>query len=129
MSTALDVTGLLATAGQGTVGTDLFANEMPASPANCIAVFDVPSSPIVWAHGMNPVHQARIVQIQVRNVNPSVAASKAQACLTAMTLLTASANGRTYENIHPIGSASLLGRDDNGLAIFYGELECWLDLG
>lgn len=130
MSTALDMTVLLETATLGTAGADMFANVMPETPATVTSCFDSPGEPPVMAHHMSLVNQKRRVQIQCRNADPALAASQCQACLDALSgQMGATANTRTYEGIRALGSATLLARDDNGLTVFYGELEATIDLG
>jgi hypothetical protein len=130
-STAKDMVTLLVAASQGTEGGTLFANIMPDKPKACVAVFDSPSAPVVYAHGMSPVNQKRRVQIQSRHPDPEQANAKCQAAVDALAARQAVvvSGGGTYEMIVELSSTTLLGRDDNGMPIFYAELEATIDLG
>ena len=61
-SPAVDIAGLLATAGIGTIGTDLFISEQPSSPDSCVTVFDTGGFP----PESNYTYEKPTVNIRVR---------------------------------------------------------------
>ena len=61
-SPAVDIAGILATAGVGTISTDLFVSEQPKTPDECVTVFDTGGFP----PESNYVYRKPTVNVRVR---------------------------------------------------------------
>lgn len=73
----------LATAGIGTVATNLFIGELPASPDNCVALLGLPGSVIGQAREVATLQFPRFQAI-IRNTSYDTASDKLQAVRTAL---------------------------------------------
>ena len=68
MTAESDIAARLASAGFGTLGTDLFINTLPATPDNCISVSGYAGSPPERTHDTSGNARPGI-QVRVRNTS------------------------------------------------------------
>lgn len=106
-----DIATYLQTNGVGTVGTDIFLGQLPASPDNCVALFEYAGFPpdLIWS-GERPGLQARI-----RNKSYSAGRTKAEQVVQKLHGLAESTlSGTRYLLVRAEQSPESLGRDANG---------------
>lgn len=73
----------LATAGVGTVATNIFIGELPPDPDNCVALFGLPGQ-VIGDQREVPSLQFPRVQALIRNKSYDLASDKMQAVRTAL---------------------------------------------
>jgi hypothetical protein len=114
MSAAYDVALYIAqTLGKGTLAVDVFCNDMPDQPTNCIAVYGYGGSPSVKGMGTGTAAlEHPNVQVDVRNANPSQADSIAKSIHDSFDSIgvNVSINGTVYTWLHPLQPPFLLER-------------------
>ena len=125
-SPAYDVASYIAsTLAKGTLGTDLFVNDLPSSPDNAIAVFEYGGSGSAKGMGSDahPLENSA-VQIVVRNCDASQAQATAYAIFTAFDqLVTVTINSNAYSSLEPMQPPFLLERDASARVIFAFNME------
>lgn len=110
-----DIGSILQSAGVGTVGTDIFLGKLPATPDNCVAVFEYAGEPpdLHW-NGEYPG-----LQILVRNKNYDTGRQKIEQVKNILHGMAETViNNHRYLLIRANQSPFLLERDENGRAIF-----------
>ena len=118
MSTAVEIASLVATAASLTAGTDLFANTMPATPDECVAVYEYAGLPSTYVFG-SPLIDREFPRIQIvcRGEKQDISTPRE----TAETIYQAigavanqSVSGTRYHAITPLQPPFLMGHDANG---------------
>ena len=113
-SPAVDIAGLLVTAGIGTIATDLFVSEQPSLPDECVTVFDTGGFP----PEANYNYEKPTVNIRVRGKKGGYQNAYAKAKSVKDEL-----HAKTNEDIDSVnriiaiwcmGDIIPLGNDDNG---------------
>lgn len=114
MTLVADIATILASAGVGTVGTDIFYGSMPPSPDNCVCIYQYAGSPSL-AEGIDRPG----VQVRIRNTSYANASSKATDVHDALhTYANTLLNGTYYMQILANQYPEGLGVDDNDRHIF-----------
>lgn len=113
MATTTDLASYLQTHSIGTVGTDIFIETMPASPDDCVSIFQYEGRPpdLVW-NGEYPG-----VQVRVRGApsHHDEAFAKAHNILKHLHLLVnQTINSHVYHLVEANGSVWSAGRDVKG---------------
>lgn len=111
-SPAKDIATHLASLGFGTVGTNIFYAEEPATPNNVITVYDTGS------YGQEPVQDIRLyspsIQVRVRNMDYDTGYTLQLALVDALILpITFENYGSRYIGIWSMGDIISIGRDAN----------------
>jgi len=106
-------------------GTDLFYGFLPETPDNCLALYELTSSPPDFTLGTDlPVFERPRIQMYVRNTSYSTGRSAAE---TIWQLLTKISNqdltGVRYHRIQAISSVQFLSRDKNRRSTFTANLD------
>jgi hypothetical protein len=107
----------LASAGAGTVSTNLFYGSLPDSPDNCTALYEYPGEPPQGVLGPSAVWDHEYPHVQVRHRNTSYAAGRLaiELYFTAMaTVINRSLSGVYYVGAECLQSPFSLGKDENG---------------
>lgn len=115
MTAEYDIATRLAAKGFGTVGTSIFVNTMPATPANCIAVSVYAGRPPDRTHdGSGNDHPS--IQIRVRNTSASTALSTINNIYNHLDgLVNTTLTSTYYVSIFAINSGAIpMGKDENG---------------
>jgi hypothetical protein len=128
MSAAYDLACYLRnTIGVGTaLGTDLFCNDMPDHPDDCISVYQYGGSPSNRGHGPDTGSLENFsLQVNVRSTNAETAESVCYAIYKALDILAANVivNSVTYTWLRPLHPPFLLERDQSRRCIYVFNLE------
>ncbi|MBC7340953.1 MAG: hypothetical protein H5U02_00605 [Clostridia bacterium] len=110
-----DIGSYLESCGLGVQGVDIFLDEMPPDPDDCMAVFGYAGSPpdLHWS-GEYPG-----LQVRVRNRDPALGRAKAEQVRNALHGLHERVIGTTrYLLVRANQSPEPLGKDGNGRAHF-----------
>lgn len=78
-----EIARYLVTQGIGTAGTNIFVNELPDTPANCVAIFGLVGTTVQQQRDVPGLQFPRF-QVVVRNTDYNDAADKFQAVRTAL---------------------------------------------
>ena len=112
----------------GTVGTDIFAGQLPDTPDACVAV--IPYAGRAPERNLDKSVNWRYprVQVSVRGAREGYAAARAKidavnAALDAVVNTTI--EGVLYQQIDALSEPFLLRRDGNNRPIFVCNFECW----
>ena len=113
-SPAVDIAGILATAGVGTIATDLFVSEQPDLPDECVTVFDTGGFP----PESNYIYKKPTVNIRVRGkrggyVNAYAVAKSVQDALHDLTNEDIDSVNRII-SVWCMGDVIALGKDEQG---------------
>lgn len=115
------VATILATAGVGTRGTDLFNGQMPQRPANCMA--------ITLTGGYPPLIHTDVdrptFQVKVRNTSYAAAESKAYAVYNALHNYGGTSNSVIFLQIQAMQTPTAIGKDENDRFLFSINFECY----
>ena len=116
-SPAIDIAGILATAGVGTISTDLFVSEQPDSPDKCVTVFDTGGFP----PESNYVYDKPTINIRVRGkrggyANAYAVAQSVKDALKDLTNEDLGSSGDTDRiiSVWCMGDVIALGKDEQG---------------
>lgn len=111
MSLERDFASYLQDQGVGTVGTDIFVNQLPDTPANCIAVYAT--------GGINIEKEVPVsddtIQVIVRNKDNSTCTTKAEAVYTACkrkSNINLVGGGVYVLFMNPVAKPQRIGRDE-----------------
>ena len=117
-SPAVDIAGILVTAGVGTIKTDLFVSKQPTTPDECVTVFDTGGFP----PESNYVYEKPTVNVRVRGKKGGYRNAYAVTASVKDAL-----HDKTNEDIDSVsriiaiwcmGDIIPLGDDDNGRPMF-----------
>ncbi len=121
-----DITDYLAAENVGTVGVDLFYNDMPPEPDTGVMIEDLTGGVPDYVHDDNAplVHHLRF-QAFSRGPSYDAAEAKAQAVYTALQKLRAggSINGSSYEAVIPTSDPAKFSTDMQRRVVFHQEFE------
>ncbi|SMB97778.1 hypothetical protein SAMN00808754_1941 [Thermanaeromonas toyohensis ToBE] len=110
-----DIAAYLQANGVGTVGTDIFLGQLPATPDNVAALFEYAGEP----PDLHSNVEYPGLQVLVRNKNYAAGRQKIEQIRNVLHGLTETiVNGRRYLLIRARQSPEALPRDENGRAIF-----------
>lgn len=112
--------------GIGTVGTDLFAGELPAGVINGIVLTQYPGSPPELTCGSDgwKLEMSR-VQLRVRNTSEATALNKAKNAAAALSKVkNQSIEGIYYRSVNLVQSPGLLYRDENNRPNYGFNVSC-----
>lgn len=114
MAADLEIAEYLEDEGVGTVGTDLFAGEVPADVANAVVVTQFPGrAPELTLASDGWTHEFPRLQIRVRNTDEGNALTKAAACGDALSkVANQTIEGVRYRSVNMVQSPGLLFRDE-----------------
>lgn len=115
MTAEADIAAYLATGGFGTVATNIFVNDMPATPDNCIAVSIYAGISPERTHDTSGNDRPSI-QIRVRNTSAGTARTKVEQIYNYLDGITNTTIGSTFFlGIDAINSGPVpMGKDGNG---------------
>ena len=108
----------------GLVFTDnLFIGQEPTSPANCVTIFDRPSSPPQLNYDRFEIYEYPSIQIRCRNTSYVNAEAEARAIYLFLHGLTTEINHTLYTLIRCMQTPVLLDWDENNRARFIVNFE------
>jgi hypothetical protein len=124
MSVLEEVAALLASAGVGTSGTNLFVAYLPDAPTNAVVVYEYAGAPPTEVFS-STAHERPRIQVVSRSDVYLTARSKAK---LAWDTLNAVANqtlsSTLYLRVRVLQSPFLMGRDENSNALVAFNAEC-----
>lgn len=126
MAMVEEIGTFLAAAGVGTLGTDLFIDNMPDSPDTCVAVIEsIVGLPPTRTLGSGlPVTEMPRFQVYARAASKTTAHAKAKAAWDALEVVAdQTLSGTRYERIEALQSPFLLKRDDADRWVFLANFQ------
>lgn len=116
LSVAADITAYLADAGLGTLGVDLFTDDMPADPDDLVVLYEYPGMESIWTRGtIFPALERPRLQLNVRGTSYPAVAAKTDAIHTELLgVANLIINGVQYGHIRHLQDGWLKTRDERG---------------
>ena len=117
---SFDIRDILAAAGLDlTAGVNLFPGEEPASPANCVTVYDTPGSAPMLTQDRTERYDFPAIQVKVRNTSYANAQTLIEAIKVELHGLAHHVQGGTsYELVKCDQDPFSLGKDETGRSMW-----------
>lgn len=121
-----DVLTILAEAGLGQVGEDMFKTKLPPDPDAAVAVYEYPGlDPAYVFGGVLPSEERPRIQLQVRDADYDAAALRIERCARALGAVRERViNGTHYHRLSPLATVAVLDDGEQDRPRLARNFEC-----